>query len=177
MFPIDSVIDIWISILVWGVGIIVIMSFGIFVFGVVDKLVDRVNIYLSPSITYLDSPKIENFFIEGEFYSNIEQYVDNMDFDSMEDMMLDDNWRIQVELADKEPIFKVNLYDIADDLYDRNEERFPADNTTFYKVKNVLEDFIDIDSINKNLPKLYYPNGTFAHITKEDIFNHLHIKL
>ena len=113
--------------------------------------------------------KMENFFYDDNFCSDIEDLarVFNIDEDNVNE--LEDNWQVKVELSDLEPIFKVDSDYLCQLLADTNEERLSDDFDEYAKVLKALKETIDFDKLKDALPKLYYPNNNFETITKADL--------
>ena len=87
---------------------------------------------------------------------------------------LNNNWSIEIELADLEPCIKIDLKRLFELIYDDNEERFGEDfdDSDELKIKNCLRESIDFDKLNDLMPKYYYPNGETLTITKQDLIDY-----
>jgi len=119
---------------------------------------------------------MENFFYETEFCPDIEWLVNYL-FECSPDQIqyLDDSWSVKVELTSLEKMFTLDMETIQDGIDSRLEDfidRFPEDsNDLFDKIRSAVAQSVDLEKLNSLIPELYYPNGTFATITKQDLID------
>lgn len=121
----------------------------------------------------------QRFYIDDRFYSDISDFIYSQDNDHIIDedgnlsSSIPDNWTQKVELTTLEPMFKLDADDIdhlVDAMIDRNEDRIGEyDNSD--DVKKAILSGMDFDKINAAIPMLYYPNGTFDVLTKQDLID------
>lgn len=115
-----------------------------------------------------------NFFYGEEFHSDLESLLYSLSLQNSEDVKnLDDDWSLEIQKSKLEKIFTLKKDFILNALLEITytwEERFPekSDNL-FDRIKNAFEQSIDFDNMNSLLPELYYPNGNFERITKNDL--------
>jgi len=112
---------------------------------------------------------MENFFYDDNFCSGIKDLTRVFDIDKDNVNQLKDNWQVKVELADLEPIFKVDADSLCQLLADANEDRLSEDFDEEARIIKALKETIDFDKLKDALPKLYYPNNNFQNITKVDL--------
>jgi hypothetical protein len=119
---------------------------------------------------------MENFFIEDNFFSDLESLIDHYDWDENDVAALPDDWSIKVGETSPEKIFEFDMETIVDaivEITDRWEERFPEDSdNTFEKIKAAIKQGVDLEKINAALPQLWYLNGKELIITKADLVEH-----
>jgi len=120
--------------------------------------------------------EIENFFYGDRFCYDLSDLVDILtDGDDLED--IDDDWSIEVEESKLEKMFTMDKDFIVKSIVDNTErwdDRFPEDDSQVFKdIRAAIEDAVDIDKLNTNLPSLYYPTGNKVCITKEDLVGYL----
>jgi len=116
---------------------------------------------------------MENFFIEEEFCSDLQDLMDYLDIE--EPKNLRSSWMLKVELTDLEPIFKISDKKLLELLVDNNEERLHEDfdGTDESRILKAINGSCDFVKLNELMPKYYFPNGKFAVITKQDLLNYL----
>jgi DNA replication initiation complex subunit (GINS family) len=123
---------------------------------------------------------MENFFIDEDFYTDIEDYLAYLEFEQENVEALPDNFEQETELSTLEPVCEIDadwLFEtIIEQIIDNHEDRISADDGALEKVeekiKVALQASINIDKINEWMPKYYYPNGTKGKITKQDLLDY-----
>jgi hypothetical protein len=122
---------------------------------------------------------MKNFFIDDEFYSNIEDYVHYLDLDSVEDLdqLGNNHFPIKIEMSDLEPMFQINEEDLIQMFADGNEDRFSENNdeAEIENIRKAIRESIDIEKFNSIILKYCYPNGNYSKIEKEDIEDYLNL--
>lgn len=121
---------------------------------------------------------MENFFIEDEFFSGIEDYLSWAELDEESVPLLPDDWEQKVDESNLEKIFEADsdiIECVYDFLIDNNEERFGSEpNERIDKeIKDAIRVSIDLEKLNSLLPELYYPNGKTAKLTKKDLLQYI----
>lgn len=122
---------------------------------------------------------MENFFIEDRFFSDLDDFLDWLDlsFNEMDVKDLEDNWTQKVGLTELQPMFQIDTEFIVDSVMERTDkwdDRWPQDDDkTADQVKTAIRVGIDVEVINKFIPKLYYPTGKFEVITKQDLLKYI----
>jgi len=121
---------------------------------------------------------MENFYIDTEFYSDIESYLSNNGIEDDDVINLEDDWSIKVQLSELKPMFQYKVDQITDDILratDRWEENFPEDSDTVFKeLEFAIKQSIDLEKLNSLIPKLYYPSGIFDELTKKDLLDYVY---
>lgn len=117
---------------------------------------------------------MENFFYSERFYRDISDLV--IDFEEDEDEIkineLKDDWCITVELSTLEPMFSLDAGYLEGLIYSDNEDRYPEDMDYEEPLIKALKACVDFEKLNAMIPKFYYPNNTFATITKNDLIEY-----
>lgn len=119
---------------------------------------------------------MENLFKDEIFFCDLSDVMDYYDIDEDEFAELPDDWEIELQTSKLEPMFQLTEKFVIDAILqntDTWEDRFPENNDS---VLNGLEDAvksgIDINKINKSIPKLYYPDGGKITVTKQDLIDY-----
>lgn len=120
---------------------------------------------------------MEKFFIGGSFYSDIEDYKEELGLTEEEILNLDDNWSIMCEYAELEKICQLDKGEVSDLIYsyvlNKFEHRLPEDDGKFdIKLERAILNNLDLSTVNENMPELYYPIGEFFEITKQDLIHY-----
>lgn len=117
--------------------------------------------------------KIENFFYDDRFCTDIDDLMFELDIDEEVLLDLDDDWEIECEETTFEKMFVVEKQFVVDAIVSQTdlwEDRFPEESDDlFKKIKKAVADAINIDKLNEGIPSLYYPNGKYFKITKKDL--------
>lgn len=117
---------------------------------------------------------IENFFEDGNFYTDLEDFMYRI-FDGEEDQIkeLDDDTVFNCKGSKLEPILLLSAEWITERI---DDDRFSENNSDdeHEKTTKILNANIDYEKINALIPKLYYENyrDKFT-ITKQDLLNAL----
>lgn len=121
---------------------------------------------------------MENFFVDDDFFESLNELFESY-FDDEQDVYdLDDlttfNAREGVlkKLFDNRSITKDFL---IDSICDFNDYDLSQANNWEKEVSEILNKYISIDtnSIERELPEVYFPHGTKFTITKQDLINHI----
>ncbi len=110
---------------------------------------------------------MENFFIEENFCSDLEDLIricDLEDDGAIED--LEEDWKIKVELSELEPLIVYNVGQFTDYI---DEERMTEDGDEVDRTADIIKKYIA--QINAEIPKLYYPIQKFEYISKQDLLD------
>ena len=117
---------------------------------------------------------IENFFEDGEFYTDLEDFIYKV-FDGEEEQVkeLEDDTIFNCKGSELEPIIDFSSQWVTDRI---DDDRFSENNidAEYEKITKILDDSIDFQKIINLLPKLYYENynDKFT-ITKQDLLDAL----
>ena len=117
---------------------------------------------------------IENFFEDGEFYADLEDFIYKV-FDGEEEQVreLEDDAVFECKGSKLEPIIDFSSQWITERI---DDDRFSENNSDneYEKITKVLDENIDFKKIVDLLPKLYYENykDKFT-ITKQDLLDAL----
>ena len=123
---------------------------------------------------------MENFFIDEDFYTGIEDYLAHFELEQDDVEALPDGFEQETELSTLEPICKIDkdwLHKaIINQIIDNHEDRISADDGVLEevekKIKIALLESINVDKMNEWMPMYYYPNGTKAKLTKQDLLDY-----
>ena len=121
---------------------------------------------------------MENFFANDEFYSELEDYIEDI-WDNHEQAILDlpEDWKDEVIVGSKEKIFVITMDRVVDFIMshtDTWEDRFPEDSDrTMEKIEKAIRSSVDIEKMNDGLPFLYYPSKEKATLTKKDLVDYI----
>lgn len=118
---------------------------------------------------------MEHFFIEDEFYGDLDDYINGFEEGEIEE--LPDDWSIRVQESKSEKCFMLSMNRIVDtimdDVFDSFDDRMPIENEyEINEIRNAIISGIDVQTINDSLPSYYYPAG-YATITKQDLLDFL----
>ncbi len=111
----------------------------------------------------------KNFFYEDKFYSDIEEFMIDLEIDEESIESAHDFYRCKK--AQLEPLV---VFDAEWILERIDEERFSENNNEreYEKVKEALS-LIDFSKVNEKIPKLYYESYEKFEITKADLYQNL----
>lgn len=120
---------------------------------------------------------MEHFFLEDRFYSDLDDFINDLFPEDGEVEELPDDWFIRVQESKLEPMFQLAKEEVAHVINqyigDTHEDRFnPDDESTDDEITEALEACFDAKKFNSLVPKLYYPI-TFTTITKQDLLDFL----
>ena len=130
--------------------------------------------FTQSSVSDSASRFIENFFEDGNFYTDLEDFMYRI-FDGEEDQIkeLDDDTVFNCKGSKLEPILLLSAEWITERI---DDDRFSENNSDdeYEKTTKILNANIDYEKINALIPKLYYENyrDKFT-ITKQDLLNAL----
>lgn len=109
---------------------------------------------------------MENFFIDDEFFSDLESYMNSRDID--EDNIPDDYSEGAV-YGDLQRMYNFSI----DWIFDRlNEERDDEEGNGGEKLTKILNDNINFDAINEAMPKFWYATKNKFVISKQDLLDY-----
>lgn len=100
-------------------------------------------------------------------YSSIEEVADeiNQGYQTIED--IPNGIKIEIIECDEEPMFELGADKIVDLL---DEDRFDEEMSKYNELVSLLNKYVDFDSINKEMPKLWYPNyAKKIYLNKHDL--------
>lgn len=106
------------------------------------------------------------FVIDGEFYDDLSDYLDSQDIYEEEVDSYDDSYLLEAFATELQPLIKLNAGWITERI---NDERCSEHQSEIELLGNILNNFIDFDKINEEMPKLYYSTREKIHFTKEDL--------
>jgi hypothetical protein len=131
--------------------------------------------FTQSSVSDSASRFIENFFEDGNFYTDLEDFMYRI-FDGEEDQIkeLDDDTVFNCKGSKLEPILSLSAEWITERI---DDDRFSENNSDeeYEKTTKILNANIDYEKINALIPKLYYEDyrDKFT-ITKQDLLNALY---
>lgn len=112
---------------------------------------------------------MENFFVNDKFYPDLEEYLIDMDLEQEDIEALPDDYTLEAEDTDHEPMFKLDSSELASILDEWHSERKSEDGDEWEEIKEALNKSVDFEKLNANIPCLHYPNGQALIITKSDL--------
>lgn len=109
------------------------------------------------------------YYYNENFYHDLDQLIDDLDFEKVED--LDDDFSIIYKECDEEPIIQLSAEILGELISDWQEERFSEDDSEgeHESIVKVLSENINFDKINSEMPTLLYPSRRKVQLTKKDI--------
>ena len=110
---------------------------------------------------------MENFFYNDEFYDDIGSLMDAQDIDETMDG-IDDQWEIECREGQLEPIVTLSVEWIMDRI---NPDRYTEDGDECHDIADLLEQYVNYEEINTQMPKLWYPTRKKFTITKQDLID------
>jgi hypothetical protein len=115
-----------------------------------------------------------NFYYDEEFYEDLHDLAKRFDVYNTEDLNeLEDDWSVEIELTNLEPVFEINSDILCELLCEKNEERLGEDEATtedtIGEITKALNECIDFEKLKQLLPQFCYPNCVFKTITKADL--------
>lgn len=118
---------------------------------------------------------MENFFVDENYYSDLDDFlIDHEIYDKEGVQLLDDNWQQKIELSKLEKIFVIDKKWIVEQIYNCNEDRFPENPEIIdNKISEAISSSVDFTKLNSLLPELYYPSGEFEVLTKKHLLDYL----
>lgn len=110
------------------------------------------------------------YCIEDLYFNDIDGIIDHVIYTEDKELEeLPDDYTIEVECCDLEPIFQLDslqLYEILCDLFG---ERCSKDGDEWGDVEHVLKRHIDFEALNKDIPELWFTNGKVETFTKAQL--------
>ena len=115
---------------------------------------------------------MEDFFYNNDFYSELSDLCNYMDWGDDEINLLEDGFKLEVNLSALEPIVKFDSEWITERI---KENRFSEQNSDSEVtiIMKILDDNIDFDKINSLIPKCYYPTKLKHYFNKQDLLDAL----
>lgn len=118
------------------------------------------------SFLTLNKEKMENFFIDNEFYDDLCSYMESRE---LEEDNIPDDWSELAVYGDLQPMYKFDL----DWIFDRlNEERDDEEGNGGGALIKIFNDNINFDAINEAMPKFWYATKNKFVITKQDLLDY-----
>jgi len=116
----------------------------------------------------------EPFFVDDNFYTDLEDYMEQNDLAEVVDVnQFDDDWTQEIHLCREETIFEIDKGDfegVVDDLVDGHEDRI-GERDVSEDILAAIMGGLDLAKVNAAMPKLWYPNGEKDTITKQDLLD------
>lgn len=109
---------------------------------------------------------MENFFVNDRFYTDLEEYIDELVSDFLFDINSFEDFTLKIELTNLEPCVQLRYIDfegISENIIERNIERFP-DDFNDQIIVDALKYAFDLEKLNEKMPKLYYPANEYEYI-------------
>lgn len=112
---------------------------------------------------------MENFFIDGEFYRSIEDYLIDCDLEIDDIKSLADTHVIIAEQSILEKMFVLRPGDLCEILSSQYEERGTENGDEWDSIDKAINSNVDFEKINAAIPEMYYPSKKYFNITKADL--------
>lgn len=109
---------------------------------------------------------MENFFYGDTFFSDLTECCEYNEWTLEEIEEYPDDFKLEVECSVLEPIFRLSVDWIIDRI---NDERFSEDGDEVSKIVKILEDNINFDKINEQIPQFYYGSRKKHYFSKSDL--------
>lgn len=122
---------------------------------------------------------MENFFLDTDFFSDIDELLEHLEIEEGEVQDLPEDFFVEVIPGNLEPIFKLDIKLIREAIIEACEvafeDRFPEDSPSVDKqIETAINQSVNVEKLNKCLPSLYYPEyGKTVKITKADILEYI----
>lgn len=118
----------------------------------------------------------ENFFYKGEFYSDIDEFLEYCGIDVESISETHDDYSFEFIKGKEEKIFALTQEFVVNAIFeqtDKFEDRFPEDSDRVFKqIEDAIKESVDIIKLNDLLPSLYYPTKEKFTVTKQDLIKH-----
>lgn len=118
---------------------------------------------------------MENLFYEEIFFSDLSDVMDYYDIGEDELDQLEDDWKLELHTSKLEPMFQLTEDFVLGSIMEKTdiwEERFPEEcDRTLKELMDAIKSGIDIEKINENIPKVFYPSGGKIIVTKQDLID------
>lgn len=110
------------------------------------------------------------YCIEDLYFNDIDDVIDHVIYTEEKELEeLPDDYTIEVGCCDLEPIFQLDSQKLYEILFDVFEERSSEYGDEWDKVEPILKKHIDFESLNKDIPSLWFPNGEVETFTKAQL--------
>lgn len=110
------------------------------------------------------------YCINDRFFDEIEDVIEHIiEVEDKELEDLPDDYTIEVECCNHEPIFQLDSSSLYDMLVNNFEERSSEDGEEWGGIEEILKKHIDFESLNKRIPKLWFPNGRVEIYSKNQL--------
>ena len=111
---------------------------------------------------------MENFFVDDNFYTELSELIDYKCWDKELVENLPDNYTLEVVTSSLEPIIILDAERITEIL---GEERFSENGSEneISKIIKILNENIEFEKINNEIPTLYYPSRKKHLFTKFEL--------
>lgn len=118
---------------------------------------------------------MENFFIDDKFYSNLDELLEDLEIETIEEIPY--IFSEKAESASLESVSDGIDYEGLEDFIIEHYcgDRMPEDSDISFenKIKKAIKESIDIEKLNRSMPKLWYANNEFFTINRNDLVVHL----
>lgn len=124
-----------------------------------------------------------DFFVDGEFYSDLDELMDAWGVYSPEDLedaeeglgVLEDEWSVVAYEASTAPFYVLKLDELVEYITETIIVDFPddRDDITYNRTVEALRAGIDVDKINNLMPNVWQPTKNKFIITKQDLINYI----
>lgn len=116
------------------------------------------------------------FFEDDEYYGSIEDYLSECFVSTIEELneTFEDDWFIDVELAELRPIFQFTPEHLMHLIQDFYEDDLPEDcDMSLTIIEEKLPTWFNFELANSQVPEAYYGTKKKVRITKDDLIDSL----
>ena len=113
---------------------------------------------------------MENFFYFQNFYSDLSDLCNFMEWDKEELESFEDDFKIEINTSRLEPIIDLSASWIIEHI---DDERFTEEGNEVGKLVVVLNENIDFEKVNSLMPKIYYETRNKITVTKDELLKWL----
>lgn len=110
------------------------------------------------------------YCIDDRYFDDIDdviRHITEIEDKDIEDFS--DDYTLEVECCDLEPIFQLNSENLYELLLNTFEERSSDSGDEWDKVEDILKKHIDFEALNNDIPKLWFPNGKTETYSKNQL--------
>ncbi len=111
----------------------------------------------------------ENFYYNDKFYHELCSLMEDENIKQEDLQALPDDWSVKVEECELQQMFELTAHKLSETLANEHEDRYDEDGSQSEDIVKALEECVNFDKLNSMIPSLWYPNGNFFYITKNDL--------
>lgn len=111
---------------------------------------------------------MENFFYNNDFYNELSDLCNYMNWDEEEINSFEDDFKLEVNQSRLEPMFKIDSEWITERIPEHRFSEQDGDSEVT-KIMKILDNNIDFNKINSLIPKAYYSTRIKHYFSKKDL--------